>query len=89
MRSSRFHTASSAALCGCVREETVGASLDAGDSEVASELWTERVFMIRGAGITRFDKNLSRFQRSFTVIIEGGIGLYCVTVPYPAECAIS
>ncbi len=29
---------------GCVREETDGASLGAGGNEVASELWTERVF---------------------------------------------
>lgn len=34
-------------------------------------------------------KNLSRLQRSFTVIIEGGIGLFEETVPYPAECAAS
>ena len=27
-----------------VREQTVGASLDAGGIEVASELWTERIF---------------------------------------------
>ena len=32
------------ALNGGVREETVGASLDTGGREVASELWNERVF---------------------------------------------
>ena len=31
-------------------------------------------------------KRLSRLQRSFTVIIEGGIGLF-FTIPYPAESA--
>ena len=45
------------------REETVGASLGAGGVEVAPELWTQRV---------RCLARLSRFQRSFTVIMEGG-----------------
>ncbi len=62
---------------GCVREETVGASLDTGGDEVASELWTERVFYGLGMAQSLFpaEKYLSRLQRSFTVIIEGGIGL--------------
>jgi hypothetical protein len=66
MRSSRFHTASAAAVCidkcGRVREKTVGASLGAGVSEVASELWTERVLSVAdcrcfvGGGLPMFCK---------------------------------
>ena len=48
------------------REKTVGASLGAGGMEVASELWTER----------EANGFLSRFQRSFPVIAEGGIGIF-------------
>ncbi len=54
MRSSSYLTASVVAGFGSgVREETAGASLDAGGSEVASELWTERVFC---AGVSRCDQ---------------------------------
>ena len=54
MRSSSYLTASVVAGFGSgVREETAGVSLDAGGSEVASELWTERVFC---AGVSRCDQ---------------------------------
>ena len=43
MRSSICHTESVYGfIVVCVREETVGASLGSGGSEVASELWNER-----------------------------------------------
>ena len=54
MRSSGCHTVSVVALwSGGVREETEGASLDAGGGEVASELWNERV-LFGDSGVTVF-----------------------------------
>ena len=43
---------------GCVREETEGASLDSGGNEVASELWTERVFPEKEAGAVSVSRSV-------------------------------
>ena len=43
---------------GCVREETEGASLDSGCNEVASELWTERVFPEKEAGAVSVSRSV-------------------------------
>ena len=67
------------------REETVGASLGAGSMEVASELWTERVFVAQvdsnGAsplsrkamiGQVEFDSAMSRQRQSARFFANAG-----------------